>query len=298
MKFVKMITITVMALFLCLVPASLMEAATVNLDKIDATVNMQDDWTMIDTNMSDDEIMDITNLSRSAVERIRRQWESYGTATIEYDIFNKQQADIIINTVEATDISYEEANDLPDSLKEKIVDNITSSLQRQGAIITNVEKLTVGGNYSWKFCMNLNGTDAYEYQTLHDGKYITFSINSADSPLDTEKMNFLTNFMNNISFVDADEMEDEAEEKIGDEIEEEIEKGIEDALEDAFDDDKVAENSKSDSAKKMVTIGLVAGAVFGALIFIAGMIVLIVILTKNKNKKKQVPPTSNDNDLL
>ena len=273
MKFVKMISVTVVALFLCLVPASFIGAATINLDKIDATVNMQDDWTMIDTDMSDDEIMDITNLSRSAVERIRRQWESYGTATIEYDIFNKQQADIIINTVEAADVSYEEANDMPDSMKEKIVENITSSLQKQGAIITNVEKLTVGGNYSWKFCMNLNGKDAYEYQTLHDGKYITFSINSVDSPLDSEKMNFLTNFMNNISFVDADEMED------------------------AFDDDKIAENSKSDSAKKMVTIGLVAGAVFGTLIFIAGMIVLIVILTKNKKKNKQVPPTMNDNNM-
>lgn len=273
MKFVKMISVTVVALFLCLVPASFIGAATINLDKIDATVNMQDDWTMIDTDMSDDEIMDITNLSRSAVERIRRQWESYGTATIEYDIFNKQQADIIINTVEAADVSYEEANDMPDSMKEKIVENITSSLQKQGAIITNVEKLTVGGNYSWKFCMNLNGKDAYEYQTLHDGKYITFSINSVDSPLDSEKMNFLTNFMNNISFVDADEMED------------------------AFDDDKIAENSKSDSTKKMVTIGLVAGAVFGTLIFIAGMIVLIVILTKNKKKNKQVPPTMNDNNM-
>lgn len=273
MKFVKMISVTVVALFLCLVPASFIGAATINLDKIDATVNMQDDWTMIDTDMSDDEIMDITSLSRSAVERIRRQWESYGTATIEYDIFNKQQADIIINTVEAADVSYEEANDMPDSMKEKIVENITSSLQKQGAIITNVEKLTVGGNYSWKFCMNLNGKDAYEYQTLHDGKYITFSINSVDSPLDSEKMNFLTNFMNNISFVDADEMED------------------------AFDDDKIAENSKSDSAKKMVTIGLVAGAVFGTLIFIAGMIVLIVILTKNKKKNKQVPPTMNDNNM-
>lgn len=47
--------------------------------------------------------------------------------------------------------------------------------------------------------MSLRGTEAYEYQVLYQGKYITFSINELNGKLTQNKKAFLDEFMDDLA---------------------------------------------------------------------------------------------------
>lgn len=269
-KIINLTEITMLAMILCFLPVTFTEAAVKNLDKIGAAANLQKDWILIDTDMSDEEIMELINVEQATINSVRQQWASISTstATIEYDIVQMELgADIIINTVPATDTTYKEVNDMPDDLKDKLVENVQKGLKAQGAVISSVEKLTVGGSYSWKIVAEINGIQVCEYQTLHEGKYITVSINSVNTELDTEKMNFLTNFMNQITFVGANDAKSDMKNQ------------PENSDKSVFGD-----TSGTISVTNLLCLMAIG---FVVLAFVAGIIVLIVVLVHGKNKKKQ-----------
>ncbi len=173
---------------------------TKDLAKIGATANIQDDWILIDTDMSDDEIQNLLNIDEETISSIRSQWKMVGNAKIEYDIVMPQQGyDILINEVEATGLPVDEGNDLADGLKDELMQSVRTELKRQGALICHVERADRAGQFAWKIETTLNGTDLYEYQLLHEGKFVTFSINEINGTLSQEKKNFLDNFMNSLT---------------------------------------------------------------------------------------------------
>lgn len=197
----KLSLILIALLCFSLVPAQASLANTTkDLTKIGATANIQDDWVLIDTDMSDDEIKNILGITDEVMASVRAQWNSAQNAKIEYDIVMAQQGyEILINTVEATDSPVDEGNDLADGMKETLMQNVRKGMKSQGALICHVERADRAGQFAWKIETTLNGTDVYEYQILHEGKYITFSINEINGTLSQEKKNFLDNFMNSLT---------------------------------------------------------------------------------------------------
>lgn len=279
-KMLKGMLVAAVVLMFSLLSTEASQAKTVQLDKIGATVNLQDDWTLVDTDMSDEEIMELLDVSKEVVERVRQQWNNAGEATIEYDVTNMQQnADIIINTVPAPDGAVQEANDFTDEQRTQVQENIVSGLENQGAVISDFETLSLGDSFCWRFHMIMNGQEAYEYQTLHEGKYITFSVNSVDTALDAEKKNFLINFMNGVRFNDLDredslyDAEDSGEESIDVTPQTELE---------------TEEDKEDDKQTKLLTVLIIWGLVgLVTLLVIAGVIVLVVVLVKRSNKQNK-----------
>lgn len=190
----------VLAILLCLMPVQRSMAKTkAELTKIGAAAKIPDDWVLIDTELSNEEIMKLLDIDdESVISSIRAQWES-GSAKIEYDIVIPDEAsDILINTANASGSNLQEGNELSEGMRESLMQSVKTGLKAQGAVVSEMEEADIGGQFGWKIQMSLAGTEAYEYQVLHQGKYITFSINEFNGKLSQKKKEFLDEFMRDL----------------------------------------------------------------------------------------------------
>lgn len=188
------------ALVLCLVPVQDVRAKEkAELTKIDATAKYSEDWVLIDTDMSNDAIRELLDIDEVTLASIRSQWDS-SKAKIEYDIVIPDQgADILINAVDVSESNIKEGSDLSDDARESLMQSVQTGLKQQGATVSHFEETEVAGQFGWKLQMSLGGTEVYEYQLLHKGKYVTFSINEIKGTLSQDKKDLLDVFMKDLT---------------------------------------------------------------------------------------------------
>lgn len=190
----------VLAMMLGLIPMqSSMAKTKAELTKIGATAKLSDDWVLIDTELSNKEIMKLLDIdNESAIASIRAQWER-SSAKIEYDIVIPDEAsDILINTADASGSDWQEGNELPDDTRESLMQSVKAQLKAQGAVVSEMKESNIGGQFGWKIQMSFAGTEVYEYQVLHQGKYVTISINENNGKLSQKKKEFLDEFIRDL----------------------------------------------------------------------------------------------------
>lgn len=200
-KYTQMTLFLVLAMLLCLIPGQWSMAKTKEeLTKIGATAKIPDDWVLVDTDLSNEEIMKLLDIDDEVtLSSIRAQWGS-SPAKIEYDIvIPDEAADILINTANASGSNIQDGNELSDGMRESLMKSVKTGLEAQGAVVSGLEETEVDGLFGWKFQMSLQGTEAYEYQVIHQGKYITFSINELNGKLTQKKKAFLDEFMDDLT---------------------------------------------------------------------------------------------------